>query len=294
MSTPAIPSARLEHEELQRAFRGRCGELGLSPDPRLFWYHTVELGRGLVTPGSFDYRSHLAAYGFPEDLRGHRALDVGSATGFFAFELERRGAEVTSVEIPALEAWDRFPGEPEDEIVRKIGRLLPHHAVGGPEALADFVSPRDGGPWHHLLDGPFRLCHAALGSRVARRYSTVYDLARSPVAAEGPFRVVFAGDMILHLIDPLRALAALAPLCADLLVLAQEVPAVLDPQPAVLWTGAERAEADVAEWWRPNLSWFRAVLHRLGFPHVEAHARFTGTVRPEGHTFEKTVIHARR
>ena len=39
----------------------------------------------------------------PRDLRGRRALDIGTFDGFWAFELERRGAEVVAIDLGAVE-----------------------------------------------------------------------------------------------------------------------------------------------------------------------------------------------
>src|SRR3954471_14761346 len=55
------------------------------------WYHTLELPDGVVTPGEFDHRPIVGRLPWP-DLRGKRCLDVGSRNGFYAFEMERRGA----------------------------------------------------------------------------------------------------------------------------------------------------------------------------------------------------------
>src|SRR5918998_3481447 len=56
------------------------------------WYHTLELGEGVVTKGMFDHRPHLHHYPIPADLSGKRCLDVATIDGFWAFEMERRGA----------------------------------------------------------------------------------------------------------------------------------------------------------------------------------------------------------
>jgi tRNA (mo5U34)-methyltransferase len=67
---------------------------------QLPWYHTLDLGDGVVTRGMFDHRPVLDRYGLPEDLAGLRCLDVGTMDGFWAFELERRGAgEVLAVDV---------------------------------------------------------------------------------------------------------------------------------------------------------------------------------------------------
>ena len=65
------------------------------------WYHTIDLGDGVVTAGLYDHRPLVPCYGLPDDLVGLSALDVGPAHGFFAFELEARGADpVVTVELP--------------------------------------------------------------------------------------------------------------------------------------------------------------------------------------------------
>ncbi len=65
------------------------------------WYHTQELAPGLVTPGMFDLRPYVDRYGLPESIAGMRVLDVGTFEGFWAFEMERRGAEVVALDIDA-------------------------------------------------------------------------------------------------------------------------------------------------------------------------------------------------
>jgi len=56
------------------------------------WYHTMDLGLGVVTSGVDDTATRLSRMAFPADFSGKRVLDVGTWDGFFAFEAERRGA----------------------------------------------------------------------------------------------------------------------------------------------------------------------------------------------------------
>jgi tRNA (mo5U34)-methyltransferase len=56
------------------------------------WYHTIDLGGGVVTAGADDTPQRLARLGIPESLSGLSVLDVGAWDGFFSFECERRGA----------------------------------------------------------------------------------------------------------------------------------------------------------------------------------------------------------
>lgn len=66
------------------------------------WWHEIEVAPGIVTPGDDSNRMKLPILeelGLPRDLSGKRALDIGTSDGYFAFELERRGAAVTAIDF---------------------------------------------------------------------------------------------------------------------------------------------------------------------------------------------------
>jgi len=56
------------------------------------WYHQIDLGDGIVTPGVDDTANRMAPLELPADLRGKSVLDIGAWDGVFSFEAERRGA----------------------------------------------------------------------------------------------------------------------------------------------------------------------------------------------------------
>ncbi len=56
------------------------------------WWHPIDLGGGLITPGIDVTPARLAEIRMPEDLTGLTVLDIGAWDGFFSFEAERRGA----------------------------------------------------------------------------------------------------------------------------------------------------------------------------------------------------------
>jgi tRNA (mo5U34)-methyltransferase len=62
------------------------------------WYHRIEVRPGVRTPGTNDSQTALERLGLPQDCSGLTALDIGTRDGFFAFELERRGAAVLAVD----------------------------------------------------------------------------------------------------------------------------------------------------------------------------------------------------
>src|SRR5688500_549283 len=63
------------------------------------WYHTLELAPGVVTDGLFDMRPYVDRFELPERMDGMRALDVGTFDGFWAFEMEARGAHVVALDL---------------------------------------------------------------------------------------------------------------------------------------------------------------------------------------------------
>ena len=86
------------------------------------WFHSMELGHGVITSGYDETPKRLARMAFPPSLAGKRVLDVGAWDGFFSFEAERRGA----ADVLAIDsfAW-HAPGWSG-----KRGFDLAHRALG--------------------------------------------------------------------------------------------------------------------------------------------------------------------
>jgi tRNA (mo5U34)-methyltransferase len=67
-----------------------------------FWWHSIELRPGIITPGVAGGTGTVPFYGLPGDLTGKTVLDIGCWDGFFSFECERRGAE----RVVAADLWE--------------------------------------------------------------------------------------------------------------------------------------------------------------------------------------------
>jgi tRNA (mo5U34)-methyltransferase len=207
------------------------------------WYHSIELPCGVTTPGLTDHRSQLAAYGLPDDMRGMRALDIATFDGFWAFEMERRGAQVVAVDIPRVHDAD-IP-------LRTLEQL-----------------PRDE---NHATGGGFRLAHELLGSRVERREMSVYAIEPDVL---GTFDVVFMSDLLLHLRDPQRALERAYSVVRDsgyALVAEPHNPAlsVLEGVAVQQLVGYDRYV-----WSIPSAELLRRMLNVAGFGEIEELSRF--------------------
>jgi len=270
------------------AFNRRAAQLGHADIENYYWYHTIELPHGLVTPGLYDLRAAVPNFGFPDDLRGTSVLDVGSATGFFAFEFARRGAHVVSVELPSLYALDRFPGQDIKHTIEKIGEMIVPKSLGGVRDYVRKYTPEQ--LYFYLLEGPFEFCRKLLNAPVERCYSTVYDLSESKLGRT--FDLVFMGDILLHTLYPLNALAAVAPLCRGTLVLSQTLPDEPGEKPAMHYVGGDSPGSDEVSWWLPNKACMVQLLKKLGFSGVTEVGRNTGVLRPSGYEYDRAILHA--
>jgi tRNA (mo5U34)-methyltransferase len=272
-----LAQARAEYERQAEEFRRRTSRRGWKGLEHYYWYHTVDLGGGLVTPGDHDFRDSLPAFGLPESMAGMRVLDIGSATGFFAFEFERRGAEVVSVELPSMEAWDII-SEERDRVVRECMGWL---AADTPEES-----------YRRHLDGPFEFCKVTLGSRVRRCYSSVYDLTLARVGGE-KFDLVYAGDVLLHLFSPFRALDVLSRLCRGSLVATVDAnfPGPTD-RPLMAFLGCHSEQVDRRTWWAVNAECVKDMLKRLGFRSAWVSGQYAGIVRRAWFPFSREVVWA--
>jgi tRNA (mo5U34)-methyltransferase len=206
------------------------------------WYHTLELP-GLTTEGLFDMRQYVSQYRLPDSLEGKRVLEIGTWDGFWAFELERRGAaEVIAIDLDDEEDLDWPPRrrKPNRELVRGQG---------------------------------FRLAKELLDSKVERVVRSVYDATPEDL---GTFDLVFCGSVLLHLRDQLRALERIAGLVkpGGVFVTAEEYEPVTDlvPFPLARFRG-NRDKAVV--FWVPNRRGWREMLWYAGFDRVEEVRRFT-------------------
>ena len=203
------------------------------------WYHTIELAPGVVTPGAVDLRG-VAERMLPGDLSGRRALDIGTFDGFWAFEMERRGAEVVAVDLERVEAAD-WPPASRAEMERRAQE------------------------WGVDLGRGFALASGLLSSRAERVVRNVYELA--PEAIGGPVDFAFSGAILLHLRDPVRALerirSVLAPRGELRLMEPFSVPLTLRAphRPSAAFRAAESGFG----WWLPNLATLHAWPRAAGF-----------------------------
>jgi len=216
----------------------------------LQWYHTIELGGELVTPGVFDLRPIVSGLGIPERLDGKTVLDVGPGNGFFTFLFEERGAAVTTVELPSWEAHDASP------------------------VLKAFYQSDDGKPTAVNIHDALGLAARVKGSRVTRQFVNIYDF---DPAVHGRYDIVFCAAVLLHLTDPLRALYRIFSATKEMALVSTPIHDEASAVPRADFRGTATGHT----FWLPNraclLQWARAA----GFSRVEWVSAFHLTGRDQ-------------
>lgn len=237
--------------------------------PNVSWYHAIDLGGGLVTPGTFDIRPHLAGYGFPADMTGLKVLDVGPASGFFSFEFERRGATVTALELrsPLDKDWVGGPLTVEHRLARNGGRYLFDERVVG-----------------QRLDFP--VAAKLLNSKVRRVFAKIYDVDQALPGER--FDLVFCGSILNHVANPMAALAAVRRVADRIIVANPFEPDVDQTIPNARLIG--RQGRGLSSWWLPTIACMEEMLHAAAFTGVEVTARHLALTEANGNPVPHFVI----
>jgi len=197
----------LNHEHDTREAREISDKVAAIP----FWFHSIDLGMGVVTPGLKSLQQHkqeLLSFRFP-DLQDKTVLDIGAWDGFYSFAAERLGA-TRAVALDhhgwALdrEAKNRYKAECKER--------------GVPQQHPKFVS----GLWRFdELPGKrgFDLAHVTLGRRVE---AVVGDLMQMDLQTLGQFDVVLYLGVLYHMENPLESLRRVRSLTKNVAIIETE------------------------------------------------------------------------
>lgn len=126
-------------------------------------YHRLDLGEGVVLEGEYDMDRYVDHYGLPEDMTGTTALDVGTASGYFAYEMERRGAHVTAIDIYGSEFIDEVSAAKGSQV-----RYVQQDVYGLTPVFGEFDLVMCGSLLLHLPDplGAIRAMRSVCGGRL--------------------------------------------------------------------------------------------------------------------------------
>jgi SAM-dependent methyltransferase len=212
---------------------------GISFEDCIF-YHTIEIPSRGVVRGQWDLRGHVDEYFGGYDFTGKRVLEIGPASGFLTFEMERRGAQVVAVEVAEDPGWDFVPFS--DEVLQPI--------------LAQRRETMKG------VKNSFWFLHDLNGSKAQVHYG---DPCQIP-SSLGKFDVAIMASVLLHCERPTRILAECAQR-ADTLIVTETYRSDLEGRSVCrLLPGANAQLWDT--WWGFSTNFFVRYFGILGLRHV--------------------------
>lgn len=224
------------------------------------WFHSIDLGDGVVTKGHKSpacHQAELDALCLP-DLHDKTVLDIGAWDGFYSFEAERRGARrvvaldhfVWSLHWPSL-------GAHTGTARRRLDSPEQYHRH--PDLWRPDELPGRAG---------FDLAHQVLGSRVE---PIVADFMTADLDALGMFDVVLYLGVLYHMQHPLLALQRLARVTREVAVIETHAVVVPGQEHRSICEFYETDELchDPTNWWGPNLKALAGMCRAAGFRHLE-------------------------
>ncbi len=225
-----------------------------------FWWHSIDLGGGVVTPGfkGADVLAAELANLDLGDLRGKSVLDVGSYDGYFAFAAERLGAQ----RVVALDhyVWSFELGEYMRHRDACVARGEP---VAAPEALPALWRPAE-------LPGRrgFDVAHRALRSNVE---VVVGDLLDYDLDALGTFDVVLYLGVLYHMRHPLLALERVATVTGGVAIIETQAESLRAGErlPVCRFIEGDEFNGDPTNWWTFNETALLSLCRAAGFARAE-------------------------
>jgi O-methyltransferase len=211
------------------------------------FYHSTDIpGVGLVE-GQWDLRAGYADYLGAYDFTGKRVLEIGPATGFLTFHIEKAAREVVAVELPMdRNFWNAVPYE-------KLG-LARDRDQGWTEVEKQFHE--------HIgrIRNGFWFCHERFGSNARVYHGSAENLPQSL----GQFDVVLLASILLHSRSPVAILESCARLVTDSVIITEiHDPALGEDAVCSLVPTVGNNAWDT--WWRFTPRFFTQFLEVLGF-----------------------------
>ncbi len=233
------------------------------------FYHWMTYPDGEVLEGAWDIRGMFSQYIGDCRVAGKTVLDVGTAGGFLAFEAEKAGAKVTALDAYQAGEFERIPfANTPYQDNRKV-----------------WVEEMDG--WLRMLRNGFWYSWHHSRSDVEMVYA---PLARLPYWGR-KFDVVIAGAIIEHLCNPVGAIASMASVTGDTLIIAFTDVGTSNQQSMETMNDWSNTEPDHSfTFWKLSKGLYKRVLANLGFD-----VRFVPSkARINGHEYWRDTIVATR
>jgi O-methyltransferase len=168
------------------------------------FYHTTDIPGTGVIEGQWDLREGIDDYLGGYDFTGKRVLEIGPATGFLTFHIEKTARELVTVELPMDRGfWNSVPYESLG-----LGR-------GKNDGWTDVEKQ-----FHEHIDrmrNGFWFCHEKFGSNARVYHGSAENLPEEL----GEFDVVLLASVLLHSRSPVAILESCARLVTESVIITE-------------------------------------------------------------------------
>lgn len=204
------------------------------------FYHRVDLPDG-PSKGEWDLRPNVDAYFGGVAMAGRSVLEIGPASGFLSFYMERQGATVTAVEPSMERLWDCFPLSGFDQA--KWRAKHEKRIIGVRNSF-----------WylHHLNRSSVRLIEA--------NPETLPE-------AMGDYDIGLLGAVLLHTRSPFSLLEGVAARVRDTMIVTDLFDQTVGDLPVmrfIPWSDTPTLDT----WWSLSPAFVVKALECLGFPYA--------------------------
>lgn len=220
------------------------------------WFHSIELGSGVVTPGVPTNQALERPGAFPE-VRDRTVLDIGAWDGKYSFRAEQKGAR-------RVVALDHYVWQVDWEKRQQYWRQCEAEGrIPDPGEDARFLSP-DQLPGRRGFD----FAHRALGSAVE---PVVADFMTADLSLLGTFDVVLFFGVLYHVLDPFAALRQVRALTREVAAIETAAIRVVGHRRAALFgfVAGDELHHDHSNWYVPTEAGLHAMCRAAGFRRVE-------------------------
>ena len=242
-------------------FKSRPANIDYSPHEQYF-YHSIDLKNGETFKGDWDLRGKFEQYTGHTDLSEKSVIDVGTASGFLAFEAEKTCKNCTAIDLPINGSWDVVPYAKKNLNSDKI-----NDRAYVDKCLSEAMQSRDEETRRTSIDSMrkgFWYAHLKNESNVRLYESAVYDVKPDI----GFHDTAIFGSILLHLRDPFRALQTVTRHVRQEVIVADLYHESLEKDNSKEFLeflpNAKRQQPNNA-WWRVKTSTVQEMLQILGF-----------------------------
>jgi hypothetical protein len=204
------------------------------------FYHWLDLPSETVS-GQWDLRGRIGDYLGNTSVKGRSIIDVGTASGFLTFEMEKHGAEVVSFDAASAKDIAFIPLYGHPYVTNHSEWCLTTDA---------YLSRLKNSYWY---------AHRALQSNSKVIYGNVYDIDTYGYT----FDIAVIGQILIHLRDPVTALAAVSRLCRDVLIIAEGTHESSDTVGKMY--ARHTAGGPPYIWWQLSIPLYKELLAMFGF-----------------------------